>query len=274
MAEFDRGPSAELAALFDRVPTPSAPEHFWFDWGPVFYRGRLDGSARMLCVASDPGATERIAGRSLVGNAGQRVQGLLAKLGLTRSYVCLNAWAFGLYPSRALAEQRHLDEPAELAWRNELYDRATSQELQAIIAFGFMARRAVELWVSRPDVPVRGVPHPSNPDEARLLEEWRAAVSELRAIVTPDADGDNGGPNYGTDFAEGDYAPIPRRDLPFGAPAFLGDDAWVRAAPGERRNSVSRPSPDDRHTLTWHAPPGTPPRAAAPQRDQRRAETR
>ena len=60
----------------------------------MFYRGRLDGSARVLCVASDPGPTERIAGRSLVGNAGQRVQGLLAKLGLTRSYLCLNAWAY------------------------------------------------------------------------------------------------------------------------------------------------------------------------------------
>jgi len=50
-----------------------------FDWGPVFYRERRDGSARVLCIASDPGPTERIAGRSLVGNAGQRVQGLLSK---------------------------------------------------------------------------------------------------------------------------------------------------------------------------------------------------
>src|SRR5215216_1596813 len=89
MSEFDRGPSAALGTFFDSVPDPSEPDDFWFDWGPVFYRGRLDGSARVLCVASDPGPTERIAGRSLVGNAGQRVQGLLAKLGLTRSYVCL-----------------------------------------------------------------------------------------------------------------------------------------------------------------------------------------
>jgi hypothetical protein len=55
----------------------------------------------VLCLASDPGPTERIAGRTLVGNAGQRVQGLLAKLGLTRSYLCLNAWAYALRPSKA-----------------------------------------------------------------------------------------------------------------------------------------------------------------------------
>ena len=197
MAEFDRGPSAAFAAFFDRVPDPAVPPDFWFDWGPVFYRGRLDGSARVLCVASDPGPTERIAGRSLVGNAGQRVQGLLAKLGLTRSYVCLNAWAYAVHPSRAQRQRDRLEEPAELAWRNELYDRATGSKLQAVIAFGGMAQRAVELWSSRPDVPVSEVPHPSSRDEQRLLDDWRAAVSDLRALVTPDADGDNGAPNYG-----------------------------------------------------------------------------
>src|SRR5829696_3644791 len=138
MSEFDRGPSAAFAKLFDRVPEPSEPEDVWFDWGPVFYRGRLDGSARVLCVASDPGPTERIAGRSLVGNAGQRVQGLLAKLGLTRSYLCLNAWAYAVHPSKAQDEQQRLDEAAELEWRNELYEQATGSALEAVIASGGM----------------------------------------------------------------------------------------------------------------------------------------
>ena len=54
----------------------------------------------MLCIASDPGPTERIAGRTLVGDAGQRVQGFLTKLGLTRSYALVNAFAYALLPSR------------------------------------------------------------------------------------------------------------------------------------------------------------------------------
>jgi hypothetical protein len=90
-----------------------------------------------------------------------------------------------------------------------------------------------------------------------LLDAWRAAITDLRGIVTPDPDGDNTGPNYGSSFEESDYAPIPRRDLPFGAPSFLGDDAWVRAQPGSAMNSVSRPEPDDLHTLIWHAPDST-----------------
>lgn len=254
MSEFDHGPSAHLAELFDRVPDPPVKADFWFDWGPIFYRGRLDGSARVLCVASDPGPTERIAGRSLVGNAGQRVQGLLAKLGLTGSYVCLNAWAYAVHPSRAWAEHYRLDDQDQLEWRNELYDAVTGPKLQAIIAFGYMAQAAVALWSGRPDVQLCEVPHPSSRDEAELLDAWRAAVTELRAIVTPDSDGDNGGPNYGAEFSEADYAAIPRRDPPFGAPAFLGDDAWVRAGGHGAQNSVARPSPDDGHTLIWRAP--------------------
>jgi uracil-DNA glycosylase len=254
VAEFDRGPSAKLAQLFDRVPDPPDKDDFWFDWGPVFYRGRLDGSARVLCVASDPGPTERIAGRTLVGNAGQRVQGLLAKLGLTRSYLCLNAWAYALHPGRAQAEKAHLVDDAQADWRNELYDAATGPDLQAIIAFGGMAQEAVNEWSSRPGVPLHEVPHPSSRNNKKLLDEWRAAVQQLRTHVTPDGDGDNTGPNYGPKFTEADFAAIPRRDLPFGAASFLGDDRWVRAKPGGGQNSVDRPSPDDAHTLIWHAP--------------------
>ena len=190
----------------------------------------------------------------LVGNAGQRVQGLLAKLGLTRSYVCVNAWAYALHPGRSFAERDRLDDQDQLEWRNELYDAIAGPSLEAVIAFGFMAQAAVALWSGRPEVELKEIPHPSNPNEEELLDEWRAAVASLREIVTPDDDGDNAGPNYGDSFEESDYAPIPRRDLPFGAPAFLGDDAWVRAQPGGAQNSVERPSPDDGHTLIWHAP--------------------
>lgn len=257
MSEFDRGPSAKLARLFDRVPDPPVKQDFWFDWGPIFYRGRLDGSARILLVASDPGPTERIAGRSLVGNAGQRVQGFLDKLGLTKSYVCLNAWAYAVHPSRASAEQKQLKDPEQLKFRNDLYDAVTSSKLQAIVAFGGMAQEAVKQWTGRPPaIQPKGIPHPSSHDEKKLLDKWRAAVTELRGVVTPDGDGDNTGPNYGTKFAESDYVAIPRRDLPFGAPAFLGDDSWVRAKPGSAMNSVGRPSPDDGHTLVWRAPKG------------------
>jgi uracil-DNA glycosylase len=251
--QFDKGPPAEIARHFAEVPDPPEKDDFWFDWGPIFYRGRLDGSARVLCIASDPGPTERIAGRSLVGNAGQRVQGFLTKLGLTRSYVCLNAWAYALHPSAASDEEKKLKDKTQTKWRNRLYDLATSSKLEAIVAFGGTAQEALELWDNPPKATVAKIPHPSSRNEKTLLDGWRQAVTDLRAVVTPDADGSSTGPNYGSKFSEADYALIPAADLPFGAPHFLGDDAWVRAS-GKRQNSVERPSPDDGHTLLWRAP--------------------
>ena len=97
MVEFDPGPPLNVAAHLDKVPSHAAHQDlFWYDWGPIFYRGRLDRSARLLCMASDPGPTERIACRTLVGDAGQRVQGFLSKLGLAHSYVCVNAYVYAL----------------------------------------------------------------------------------------------------------------------------------------------------------------------------------
>ena len=104
-------------------------------------------------------------------------------------------------------------------------------------------------------MPVKRVPHPSSRDPDKLLNAWRAAVEDLRGVVTPDPDGDNTGPNYGAKFKEADHAAIPRRDLPFGVPAFLGDDSSVRQHGGQ--SAVSRPVPDDGHTLIWHAPKGS-----------------
>ena len=253
MSNFDQGPPAPFASIFASVPDPPVKADFWFDWGPVFYRGRLDGAAKVLCIASDPGPTERIGGRNLIGNAGQRVQGFLAKLGITSSYVLLNAWAYALHPSSALEAQSYLDDPSQLAWRNKLYEAvAALKQPQAVIAFGVMAQKAVALWDTKPNVEVTKVPHPSSRNEKVLLDAWRAAITKLRTVVTVDQGGTNGGNNYGSSFNETDYARVPSFDLPFGVPAFLGDDAWVRKGSG--MNSVSRPSPDDDHTLVWRAP--------------------
>lgn len=258
MQEFDSGPAADFAGIFSRVPDYFAyRDHFWYDWGPVFYRGRLDGSARLLCVASDPGPTERIAMRTLVGDAGQLTQGFLARAGLTRSYLCLNAFAYALIPSEGSKGAKILSDPAHRAWQNELFDHAKGPNLQAIVAFGLYARRAIEEWEGRPDIPVFYVPHPSSRDTRKLLDSWRETVKSLRNIVTPDGDADPHLPGYGTEIDEAAYAVIPRRDLPFGVPVWLGDDSWGRKARPEHRNCVRRPDPDDRHTLIWVAPDTT-----------------
>ena len=251
--DYDPGPPPRFADIFARLPDLSSiRDALWFDWGPIFYRGRLDGSARVLCLASDPGPTERIAGRTLVGDAGQRVQGLLRKLGLSRSYLCLNAFPYALHPSRASHAPTYLAIPPFRAWRTELLDAAT-EGVAAILAFGGVAQAAVGQWPHPSGTRVLSVPHPSSRDSAALVASWRAAVTQLRVIVEPDP-GSVPAANYGATFRERDYAAIPPRDLPFGVPAWVGDNAWARAGSSARRNTVRRPTPDDGHTLIWNAP--------------------
>lgn len=259
MIDYDKGPTKSWARLFAQTPSYEPDrKHFWYDWGPVFYRGRLDGKARLLCVASDPGPTERVACRNLVGDAGQRVQGFLTKVGLTRSYVCLNALAYALFPSHWQSGIRVIQKPEHTAWRNRVFDRVRPG-LQAVVAFGSNAGVAVDLWPGAAELPLFKVPHPSSRDPEALLAAWRDAVAALRGIVTPDDDGDPTGPNYGDTFLESDYSRIPLRDLPFNVPEWVGDDAWGRNARPRHNNAVSRPSPDDRHTLEWIAPNTEPP---------------
>ena len=265
MADFDKGPPAAVARHLLGVPG-YAPEHrslFWYDWGPVFHRGRLDGRARFLGIASDPGPTERVVGRTLVGDAGQRVQGFLRKVGLTSSYALVNAFPYAVHPSQMHRALPLLAEAEHLRWRNRLLDLITGPELEVVVAFGGTAQEALRLWDGRrdlaPHVQVHEVPHPSSRNEEQLRSRWAAAVDQIRAGVAPDPDGDPSEPTYGEAFTEADYARIPAQDLPFAVPAWVGDDSWGRAATPKHHNSVARPREEPDHTLVWQAPPLTPP---------------
>ena len=86
--------------------------------GPIFHRGRLDGSARVLVIGQDPAQHETIVRRILVGEAGRRLQGFLAKLGVTRSYVLINTFLYSVYGSVKAATRRSA---ALVDYRNHRY---------------------------------------------------------------------------------------------------------------------------------------------------------
>ena len=84
-------------------------ERFRWQFGPVFYRGRLgDRQVKVLVVGQDAGSDEALAHRSFVGESGSRVQHLLAHLGITRSYLFLNTFVYSITGQfgGALAEPR------------------------------------------------------------------------------------------------------------------------------------------------------------------------
>lgn len=273
LAQSDPGPAGSMKAFLDSVPDYRAAvgdnTTFWYAFGPVLYRGRLDGSARVLGIASDPGPTECLpfVRRTLVGDSGQKTQGFLAKLGLSRSYVLVNAFAVALHPSKAAKGQQILASNAPLkTWRNGFYDRLLAGgNLEAVVAFGDNAQQAYDAWVAANPaagkVPVVKVAHPAAVDRTGSghdpsLQGWAKAVTKLRAIVTPDPGGDPTGPNFGAYFTELDYQRVPRWDLPAAAPAYVGDDSWGRAANPRHNNCCDRPSPDDGVSLLLTPPSG------------------
>ena len=272
-AQSDAGPASPMRAILDATPDYQAEvgdsDTFWYHFGNVLYRGRLDGSARVLAIASDPGPTECLpfVRRTLVGDSGQKTQGFLAKLGLTRSYVLVNAFAVALHPGKTTKGLQVLRNNAAIRQaRHALYDGLLAAGVpQVIVAFGDNAQLAYDLWkASNPAVaaiPVLKLAHPAAVDRTGsgndpALKGWVRGVTKLRAIVTPDSEGDPHGPNYGAFFTETDYARIPRWDLPPMAPAYAGDDSWGRAATPRHNNCCERPSPDDRKSLLLTPAPG------------------
>lgn len=241
---YRRRPFTTLVANYPG-PEVYPPEDFRVEWGPIFHRGRLDGSARVLVIGQDPGAHESIARRILVGEAGQRVQGLLAKLGFETSYVLVNAFLYSVYGQGG--GQRHKNDPAIAAYRNRWLDALlVDSEVEAVVALGVLADFAFQSWRATPsgqtvDVAYRHIRHPTYPESAsaagqttksaamkEMLSGWNEALLELRpAIHHPDVDREP--VLYGEALDETtDLAPIPERDLAAGTPEWMRSlDAWA-----------------------------------------------
>src|SRR5689334_23768161 len=96
---FDPGYGAPFDALVNGYPGSNVYKgaDFRIEWGPIFHRGRLDGSARVLVIGQDPAQHETIARRILIGEAGHRLQGFLAKLGITTSYAMINTYLYSVF---------------------------------------------------------------------------------------------------------------------------------------------------------------------------------
>ena len=242
---------------------PSAD--FRTEWGPIFHRGRLDGSARVLVLGQDPAAHESIARRILIGEAGQRTQGLLARLGITASYVMVNTFLYSVYGQAG--GERHAHDPAIAAYRNQWLDTlAANNPLEAIITLGGLAETAYQTWKATPNGQSQttvqaALTHPTYPESAAasgrttlaaataaMLDNWNHALPSLHAAIThPDTKVPF--ELYGTALVPTDDALIPEADLPPGLPTWMRDlKTWA-----ERTGSDAA---SKRRTITVIIPTG------------------
>jgi hypothetical protein len=231
--KFDKGPTAAWAQTFFDAPRQHYISHpsgrFRTDFGPVYYRGRLSGAVKVLIVGQDPSTDEILAQRNLVGSAGQRVQRLLNKIGLTKSYVMFNTFLYGIKGQMDAVMNAVAVEPVILNYRNSLFAKtAAAGTLQAIVSFGNGADLAVTNWPGRPAVPWFQLTHPSAPDNI-VLPNWNAQLNAMHAAVTPDSAALVDTTPYGAVFGVNDAAPIPREDLSFGLPEWHGTGGSTRS---------------------------------------------
>jgi uracil-DNA glycosylase len=236
---FDPGPVSEpFRSLAEDFPGADVypPADFRVEWGPVFHRGRLDGSARVLVIGQDPAQHEAIARRAMVGEAGQRVQAFLAKLGIERSYLIVNAFLYSVYGQGR--GEAHRDDPGIVEYRHRWLDAIVdASRIEAVIAFGGLADDAFTRWRATPGAKrFRGAyahaMHPTAPEGVaagdpkrlrammrQLLANWNRALAELHPKVrTPDVARELVPYNV---RGWATNAPIPAFDLPAGSPPWM-----------------------------------------------------
>jgi hypothetical protein len=265
--DFDPGPVGEpFASLARDYPDTDAypPDAFRVEWGPIFHRGRLDGSARLLVLGQDPAQSESIVRRILVGEAGHRTQGLMAKLGFDRSYVLVNTFLYSVYGQSGGTQ--HKDDEPIVAYRHRWLDAVfAANEIEAVLALGQLADDAWQKWAQTPNGRAHSpayqrVTHPTQPESssggdpvklkaaiAAMLANWNAALGQLHPHI---AHPDHAGPlvPYGSDFAPGDRIEIPEFDVPAGVPEWMrSPHAWASragtTAAAKRRNiTITIPS--------------------------------
>jgi uracil-DNA glycosylase len=255
---FDAGYGNEpFRTLVQDVPDASVfpTKDFRTEWGPVFHRGRLDGSAGLLVIGQDPAQHEVIARRTLVGGAGHRIQGFVEKLGLTRSYVMVNTYVYSVYGQGG--GNRHKNNVAIATYRNRWLDALLPGSVQGVVALGQLADFAWQQWRATPNGAGFGgtyvaVTHPTQPESSskgvkakrdaaitKMLMGWNAALAIFQAVVTADV------PRplvpYGPAFLPSDLPDIPQEDLPAGSPAWMcGNADWARrTGPDDKTKRVT-----------------------------------
>ena len=255
MTAFDAGYCDQpFRTLCEAAPTEAVypAERFRLEWGPIFHRGRLNGTARVLVIGQDPAAHENVARRVLCGVAGHRVQGFLAKLGIDRSYVMINAYLYSLYGTDAPAHTA-----AQLADRYEWIDAIlATAPVEVVVTFGSVAGKVWHRYLTArqpPTAPAQvAALHPTahNP-EPQLLANWNTALDDASAALThPDRTVLPS--HYGSQWDDAaDLAPIPPVDLPAGLPLWMaGARTWAvrgtdsEVTPKESRITVTVPEPN------------------------------
>jgi hypothetical protein len=238
---FDPGPPADLARpllggepgfdwpAFSSLGVTSHPS---FGVGPI-YRGRFR-QLSLIVLADQASQDDLFTGRALSGEAGQQFQGFLRAAGLTQRYLILRTLPVDTLDLSAAKRNTLVDNPKVRAVHRELLRRVISANggVAALIAMGPGARRLA------PNVVPAGLPviDLAAHSEAGWAASWQGGLTDLagRAYTK-----DLSSPTFTMPASR---SQLPRIDLPYGTPRWLGTSGDRGVRP--RDVDLGRPSPD------------------------------
>lgn len=283
--DYDPGPakSSGWPELFADTPNyrglgkaVTGHEAFRWHFGPMFYRGRLDGSARVLLIGQEGAQDESLSHRSFTGGTGARMQHLLNHIGVTRSYLFLNTFVypiFGQYTGTLRGMAQNPISPI-VKHRNRLFDKVATGDLRMVIAVGEAAKESVVTWIvahggtadpaklhlascGGPLAGVRflGVLHPggiTGGGGTAIKADFVRAVAQIRTWVNADANWLPEDPGAGRDLTKAfvySSDPAPYADFPFGTCPRLGRGA-TSSNRGDNQRSIQLFSAKGKYTGT------------------------
>jgi uracil-DNA glycosylase len=257
--EHDPGPTTASgwAALFAETPNYRGLGHvvlgegkFRWEHGPMFFRGRLDGSAKVVIVGQEGAQDESLSHRSFTGGSGARMQHLLRHIGLDRSYLFLNSFVYPINGQYETSMRPLAQDPRSpiVIHRHRILDKAAvAGDVRLVIAVGRAAKESVATWIrshggaadpnrlhqaTLGSLPGRlqllGVVHPGSAaggSTEDIRKDFQRACEVIRARVEADGGWLPTDPgverNLAAPFQYRSLA-IPHRDFPFGACPRLG----------------------------------------------------
>ena len=283
--DYDPGPASTSGwpELFASTPNyrglgkaVTGKEAFRWHFGPMFYRGRLDGTARVLLVGQEGAQDESLSHRSFTGGTGARMQHLLNHIGVSRSYLFMNTFVYPIFGQYTGALRQLAQNPISpiVIHRNALFDKVAEGPLELVIAVGEAAKESVTTWIEShggqadpaklhlatcggPLAGVRflGVLHPGGITAGgggAIKADFVRAINQIGTWITADpnwlpadagASRDLNKPfTYGSD-------PSPYGDFPFGTTPRLGRGA-TSSNRGDNQRSIQIFSTHGKYTGT------------------------